>query len=180
MNTPLSPPLNRYIMAMRIVLIAASLALVADEIITFFFSSQPVALLIQGEVWTKPLTSFQAFDKAVLFFIVNTGNFCWLFALYQLWALCALYSDNHIFEAQNARHFINIGYALMVMSILQMFVVPTAGAYLLYRNISPQMPDINILGLLELDLLVAGLLFLLIAKIMEFAATIQEESKLTI
>ncbi|WP_161629874.1 DUF2975 domain-containing protein [Desulfogranum japonicum] len=157
---------------------AAAIMTVAEDTLSFF-TDKPVALFIESELWTKSISSFQVEDRLIIFSILNAKTLLWLIALYQIWRLCRLYSQTEFFTVRNAFCFANVGRALIGMAVVDTLIVPLVGAFLKYRGIIPQMPDMNAF-MPELDLLVAGLFFWLIAKIMERAAIMREEADLTI
>ena len=171
--------ISKLTLYLRIVVLTAAVMTVAEDIFAFF-SHEPVALYVQGELWTKEISSFSVVDRLVIFSVLGSATLLWVIVLYQFWHLCRLYQRNMIFMVANARCFINIGWALIGMGIINTLAVPVIGAFLTFRDIIPQMPDMDTIFIVELDLLVAGLFFLLIAKIMEQAAVMQEEANLTV
>lgn len=179
MSTDDSSSTHRIILWLRIlVIVSASMSII--ETVLAFFSDEPIALLINDELWSKDISDFGILDRLVLFDIFTVATVLWLIVLYQFWKLCRLYSANMIFTVHNARCFVTIGWAMVVMAIFETFALPLIGAYLKYRDIIPQMPDMDLAFMFELDLMAAGLFFWFVAKIMERAATMREEADLTV
>lgn len=178
MNSKNTLSVRQLTLWLRILTVAASIMTVAEDTLSFF-TDKPVALFINGELWTKKISYFEIQDRLVVFGILNTKTLLWLIALYQIWRLCQLYNRAEFFTVRNAFCFANVGHALIGMAVVDTLIVPLVGVFLKYRNIIPQMPDMNIF-MPELDLLAAGLFFWLIAKIMERAAIMREEIDLTI
>ncbi len=164
---------------LRLLIIIAVLMTIV-EIVLAFFSDEPIALFVQGEVWMQEISSFGLVDRIVIFSILGVAIFLWMTVLYQFWRLCSLYRQNMIFTVKNAHCFIRIGWAMIGMAITDTLEIPLLGAYLLESGYIPAMPDMDAAFMFELDFLVAGLFFWLVAKIMERAAILQEEAALTV
>lgn len=178
-QTSAVPPVKNLTLLLRaLVLVAAAVSMV--ETVYIFFSDFPLALPIDGEVWTKPVSELTVHDRFVLFAFIEIATLFWFSVLYQFWRLCGLYAQGLFFTALNARCFKYIAWAIIGMSLVDSVEVYAIGAYLTAQGIIPMMPDVEFFLLLETDFLVAGLFFLLIAKIMERAAVMQGESELTI
>lgn len=150
------------------------------QVVWLFFSDFPAAFLIDGEIWSRPLHEFSSVHRVVILSIFSMGTVCWLGVLWQFWDLCFLYSQKVFFSVLNARCFFNIGRFLMGMYVCEVISLPFTGWYLNYVGITPQMVDLDIFDILEFDLLVAGLFFAIVAKIMEHAAVMQDEVDLTV
>ena len=178
MNRKNQSSIQTFTLWLRILIGAAAIMTVAEDTLSFF-TDKPVALFINGELWTKKISSFQVQDRLAIFGILNAKTLLWLIALYQIWRLCRLYSHAEFFTTRNALCFSNVGRSLIGMAVVDTLIVPLVGAFLKYRGIIPKMPDMDVF-MPELDLLVAGLFFWLIAKIMERAAIMREEADLTI
>ena len=150
------------------------------ELSVLFRSDIPITLHIQGQLWSKAISSFLLQDRLAITAMLGIEHILWLAVLWQIWSLCGLYRSNTIFKVANARCFLNIGWILLVLCVFEVALVPTVGAYLFIRNIITQMPDWQDAVLFNTSYLIPGLFFLLVAKIMEHAARMQEESELTI
>ncbi|MBR9884836.1 MAG: DUF2975 domain-containing protein [Oceanospirillales bacterium] len=161
-------------------LILGTLALSLGEMMFTFASDIPVTLSINGEFWTRPISGFEAGDRVVLVTLISLGKLLWIGVLYQFWTLCSLYKRNQIFTVANARCFKHTGVILVMIAVVEVALVPAIGGYLMYRAIIPKMPDIKYALLFNLDTLVPGVFFWLIARIMESAAAMKDESELTI
>ena len=59
-------------------------------------------------------------------------------------------------------------------------MLPLTGFYLTTRDILEHMPDMDLALMIDVNFLTAGLLFWLIAKIMERASILQAEAELTV
>ncbi len=173
-----SAQIQRLTFWLSLLILVASIMTVGEDTMSFF-TDKPIALFIDGELWTKRISSFAVKDRLVLFGILNVKTVMWLVALYQIWRLCRLYSQAIFFTVQNARCFANVGRALVGMAVLDTLIVPLCGVFMKSQGIIAKMPDINAF-MPELDLLTAGVLFWLISKIMERASVMREEADFTV
>lgn len=140
----------------------------------------PLSLFIDGELWTRNLHSFAIGDQIVLLIFLNLIKMLWLTVLIQFWRLSRLYRQNKVFTVENARCFLNTGWGLISMAAIDILTAPLIGGYLSLRGESPGLPDMMYSFLFHFDYLVPGILFLLVAKIMEQAALMKEDVELTI
>lgn len=164
---------------LRIVIILTIVVLIG-EVLFIAQSNIPLVLKIGGEYWSRDLHSFGSFEQAVLLVGINFLKVLWLGVLLAFWQLCRFYSNNKIFTVENARCFRKVGRILILMFLWDTLMVPLIGGFLFMRGIIDSMPDLDLALLYNVDYLVPGMIFLLIAKIMEVAATMREESDLTI
>ena len=87
-----SAQIQRLTFWLSLLILAASIMTVGEDTMSFF-TDKPIALFIDGELWTKRILSFAVKDRLVLFGILNAKTVMWLVALYQIWRLCRLYSQ---------------------------------------------------------------------------------------
>ncbi len=170
--------IGKFIVWLRL-LIAVSVTVTIIEAVYVFFSDYPISLYIDETLWTKELSSFSAWDRFVVMDLVLASAVFWFLALYEFWKLCDLYGQKKFFAFENARHLVRVGLFLMAIFVVDGITVPVVGAYLKFRDIIPQMPDMNVF-MLDTDLIVAAVFFWLIAKVMERAALMKEEADLTV
>lgn len=163
-------------------LIAATAVLSIVETVFVFQSDFPISLMIDDEVWTRKVSDFALTDRIVVFALIEVASLSWFWALFNMWRLAKLYKDSHYFTRRNSMCFVGIGYALITMAVLQTILAPIVSWYLYSRDIIDAMADwdISLIFFGELDLLTAGLFFLLIGAIMERASKMQEEADMTI
>ena len=69
---------------------------------------------------------------------------------------------------------------LVLMALSRTLIQPIISYYFYWRGISPGLADLKLVLNIDLDLLMIGLIFFVIAKIMERASEINEENQLTI
>ncbi|KIC13644.1 DUF2975 domain-containing protein [Leisingera sp. ANG-DT] len=163
------------------VLIGATAFASLAETVYVFHSDLPIALQINGEVWIQKVSEFSISDRGVVFSLVELSEAAWFWTLYNMWCLAGLYRRGQYFTPQNSQCFLRIGYALIVMAVLDTLLVPALSGYLYYRGITEGLVDMDIaLIVSELDLMTAGLFFLLIGAIMDKASNMQEEAEMTI
>lgn len=163
-------------------LIGATAVLSLANTAFVFQSDLPISLVINGEVWTRQVSDFATPDRVMVFALIELASLSWFWALFNMWRLAKLYKDGQYFTPKNSRRFVGIGYALITMSVLQTLLVPVVSWYLYSREIIDEFADwdISLIFLSEIDLLTAGLFFLLIGTIMERAIKMQEEADMTI
>ncbi|AWL12722.1 hypothetical protein HMF8227_02269 [Saliniradius amylolyticus] len=147
---------------------------------SLFVSDIPITLYVGGELWSQSLSSFLSGDRLAIIAILSFEQMLWLAVLLQVWLLCRLYRQNKVFTVKNARHFFYIGCLLLGLFLYETLLATIVGAYLYSRDILPQLPDWQGHAMLKTGYLVPGLFLILVAKIMEHAARLQEESELTI
>lgn len=164
---------------LRVVIALTIMALII-EVLFIFLSDVPITLKIDGEYWTKNLASFSLYDHLFITVAINVLNILWLGILLVFWRLCSLYARNQVFTVENALCFSKIGWLLIGMFIWDVLKSPLIGAYLIMQGITNNMPDWDLVLLLNWDYLVPGLIFILMSKIMKYAAMMREESDLTI
>ncbi|MDI9244621.1 DUF2975 domain-containing protein [Marinobacter sp. CHS3-4] len=150
------------------------------ELVVLFASDIPIALHIGGELWSKSISTFEVQDRLVIAALLGIEHILWLAVLWQIWLLCGLYRQSKVFTVPNALCFLNVGWILLGLCLFEVALAPVVGAYLFTQDIIPQMPDWMDAVMFNSSYLVPGLFMLLVAKIMEHAARIQEESELTI
>lgn len=172
--------MGRMILALRCFCIMTALMEVAENVFTFLLKDFSLMLHIDGELWSREFSSFNAHDKFIIFLIEEAFSFAWLFVIYQFWALCALYKQGRIFTTKNASKFKYMGFGLIAMSLAQTLILPLTGLYLTSQDVLEQMPDLDLAVIIDVNFLTAGILFWLIAKIMERASILQEEAELTV
>lgn len=172
--------MGRLILALRCFCIITALMEVAENIFTFLLKDFSLMLHIDGELWFREFSSFNVRDKLIVFLIEEAFSFAWLFVIYQFWALCALYNQGRIFTTRNAFKFKHMAFGLIAMSLAQTLMLPLTGLYLTSQGILGKMPDLDWAVMIDVNFLTAGILFWLIAKIMERASLLQEEAELTV
>ena len=172
--------MGRLILALRCLCVMTALMEVAENIFTFLLKDFALSLHIDGALWSRQFSSFNPRDQFVIFLIEEAFSLAWLFVIYQFWALCALYKQGWIFTTQNASKFKYMALGLMAMSLAETLALPLTGLYFTSRGILGQMPDLDLAVIIDVNFLTAGILFWLIAKIMERASILQEEADLTV
>lgn len=171
--------IERSILALRTLCILVVIAQATETIIEFN-GDTPLVLIMDNQIWSKPLSEFSMLDKIAILGISELFTMAWLFVIYQFWALCDLYSKGEVFTRANARkfHFMSVG--LILMSLGKTISDPLLGYFLASRGILEAQPDFDPATMIDINFLTAGVVFCLIAKIMERASLLQQDADLTV
>lgn len=163
------------------ILIGATAVVSLAETVFVFQSDLPIALQINGEVWIQKISEFSISDRVAILSFIELSEVAWFWALYNMWCLAGLYRNGQYFTQENSQCFVLMGYALIVMSVLETLLVPVVSGYLHYRGIIEGLADMDLtLVLGEISLMTSGLFCLLIGAIMDKASNMQEEADMTI
>ena len=172
------PVIRRLVFVLRALCISAVLILIVQNV-EIYSSSLKLNLTIQGTEWNALLSDFNKMERFAIVLILNFSNLIWMYVIYQFWALCSLYAKRNIFSADNVKKFQNMSYGLIGMSVAQNLALPFLGLFLMHGGYIQNYPDMDLTAI-DLNFMTAGVLFLLIAKIMQRAIQLQDEADLTI
>lgn len=143
-------------------------------------SDAPLILIKGTELWKTTLGNLPFLDAVLCITIQILPTVAWMFCVTNIIALARLYRQGIIFESTNTRCFVRIGIGLMMMGILSAIVFPIINYLLFIRGVSPWLADMQILALCEPDLIMAGVLFFLLGKIMQRGKDLEEFDRLTV
>lgn len=150
------------------------------EPLALLFSDAPIALAKGTEVWSSSLNALPATDVAFILMVLLAPQCAWLVAVIQVAYLAGNYRRGIVFDRRNAGRFLRIGIALAVMGVLHMLVMPFIGYWVFHRGLCPWLPDMPFLAIAEPDLMMSGIFFFVLGKIMQRGAELQESEDLTV
>jgi hypothetical protein len=140
----------------------------------------PLILAKGADIWRTTLSQLPRFEGALCVVITSLPNIAWVYCVVQILLLARLYRSGKVFTQENTRYFRRIGVGLTLMGFLSALMLPIIGYMLYYRGISPWLPDMPLLTLFEPDLLMAGVFFYVLGKIMQRGVELQENDDLTV
>ena len=148
--------------------------------LTLLFQDVPIVLARGTEIWKTDLQSLPPAIALAMLAILLMPLVAWLYGVAQVVRLARQYRGGHVFDAPNTTRFVRLGAALMVMDVLNALVMPAVNYLLHGAGISPWVADMPLLALLQPDLLMAGVFFVVLGKIMRRAAELERSDRLTI
>ncbi len=140
----------------------------------------PLVLAKGADVWRTTLSQLPLLEASLCVVVTSLPNVAWVYCVVQILLLARLYRAGKVFTQENSRYFRRIGIGLTVMGFLSVLVLPVIGHLLYYRGISPWLPDMPLLAVFEPDLLMAGVFFYVLGKIMQRGTELQENEDLTV
>ena len=150
--------------------------------IYILFSDAPIVLLKEGgkTTWNTTFNALPTIDRLVVFVLTFSSSVAWLYGLLQIARLAVFYRQGAIFELRNARCFMYLGGAFVVIAILETVTGPLINAFLYWRGISPWLGEMPLLFLIEFDYLMAGVFFFVIGKIMRNGNELEESDRMIV
>lgn len=142
--------------------------------------TDPLVLAKGDDLWKFTLGELKAWDRVVVFTTLVLPSLIWVLGVLQIGQLALLYRGGKVFEQANVRCFLRLGTILVVSGILESLVYPAINHYLFARGISPWLADMKLLFTLEPDLIMAGMFFFVLGKIMQRGVELQEFDRLTV
>lgn len=165
---------------MAMVLLAAIIN-IAEPIYEYFYG---LVGLVKDEgktIWTTLISELPFVDRIASITLSSLDSLAWLYVLLQIWRLARYYQNGHIFEERNALCFMRVGMGLCIMGFLQTAEYPVGAHYLYWRGISPWLADMPpIVFAIRADLLMAGVFFFVLGKIMRRAVELEETNRLIV
>lgn len=173
--------LARWSLALMAMVFFAAVLDVAVPIYEFFYG---VVGLVKDQgktVWVTQVSALPLVDRFSFILGTEFDNIVWLYVLLQVWLLAQYYRSGSIFEERNATCFMGVGFGLWIMGIMQSFEYDAVNYYFYWRGISPWLGDTPpILFLIRIDMLMAGLFFFVLGKIMRRAIELEETNRLIV
>lgn len=148
--------------------------------LTILWQDQPILLAKGTEIWKSTIYTLPKLDAAMIIAISLLPQAPWLYGLYQIMRLARNYRQGKIFSRTNSAYFIKLGYAIFVMGLISALIYPILNMLLFYRGISPWLGDMDTMTFIQPDLLMAGIFFLVIGKIMQRGTELEETDQLTV
>ena len=149
--------------------------------ITFIVEGdQPLVFAKGQELFKFTLGELPAFERTVIFAVLFIPALIWVYGVLQIVRLALSYRTGEVFAARNSGYFIVLGIVLVVIGICDALAYPIVNIFMYERGISPWLGDIRLLQTLEPDMIMAGLFFVILGKIMRRGAELQEFDRLTI
>ena len=148
-----------------------------------FASDQDIYLELDGALWSQQLTSFSITDQVFIGIIIAAPSLILIWGLYQLIKLCRLFDSGVIFATDTVRCFKMFAASLIVVAVAETVASPILIGYLWLRAIIPDFADvdaINALSMVQVDVLAFGVLFFVLARIMEEGIELKQDSEMTI
>jgi hypothetical protein len=165
---------------MAMVLIAAALN-ISFPIYEFFYGLTGFVKDEGKTVWTSLISALPLIDRFAITLFTELDSVVWLYVLLQIWLLARYYRSGRIFEECNAVCFMKVGQGLCIMGIVQSFEYHAVNHYLFWRGISPWLGDTPpVLFAVRVDMLMAGLFFFVLGKIMRRAIELEETNRLIV
>lgn len=126
-------------------------------------------------VWSLP-----SFELSVVLFGMFTPRIVWLYGLLQFSRMARYFRQGRIFEERNARCLVRVGYALGIICVMDSVFLPSVAFAFYWGGTTPWLADLPIAHIIEPDYAMAGLLFLVLGKVMHRAVEIEKESRLIV
>lgn len=144
------------------------------------FSQAQFGFMINGEVWAEDIARLTLQHKLVFILYHLLSDGFWLMTLYGFYQLGNLYQKGSLFTRSHTSYFTLIAYSLICIAVVDLALDPALAFYFVWSGLTPDWIDLNILDMVLFDVLAAGCLFLVLAKIMRRAADMRQETDLTI
>ncbi|MCA8883871.1 MAG: DUF2975 domain-containing protein [Rhodobacteraceae bacterium] len=153
---------------------------VAQLSLLWFEPVLPITLTSGDEVWSTDFHDQPRHVQIALIALVTGSELPWIFAVVQIALLGRDYMRGTVFTENNTRRFQKIGLALIALGVFGSLLHPAIAALLFAFGGAPWMADMAPLFTLEIDYLMAGLLFFVIGKIMQRGLELQTSDQFTI
>mgnify|MGYP003882789541 CR=1 FL=1 len=160
------------------VLIAQAISLAA-----VFINDEDIYLQIEGELWHQPLSAFQASDQFFVAVVLIVPTLILMWGLFQIAVLCRYYKGGVLFALDTILCFKRFAIALIALAVVETLMLPILIFYLWSRQALPGLPDfdpVDLLEVLQTEILLVGVLFFVITRIMETGLEMKQEVELTI
>lgn len=146
------------------------------------FSDAPIVLLKENgkTAWNTTFNALPAVDRVVVFALTFSSSVAWLYGLLQIARLAVFYRQGAIFEFRNARCFIHLGGAFVIIAILETVTGPLINVFLYWRGISPWLGSMPVLFAIKFDYLMAGVFFFVLGKIMIYGNELEESDRMIV
>lgn len=148
--------------------------------LSMIWVDSPIVLAKGTEIWQSTFHKIPKPDLWLMIGIITLPMAAWIYGITQIMLLAKNYRVGKIFGADNSKFFVRLGLAMMVMGLFDSLTYPAINYLLYYRHISPWLGDMDIFTFAKPDLLMAGIFFLVIGKIMQRGAELEETDQLTV
>ena len=148
-----------------------------------FFNGGELHLLIEGEIWSRRVDEMNAADQLFVTAIMCSSAAMLIWGMSHVAMLCRLYQGGLIFSADCIQCFKKFALALLFVAILETASVPALVGYLWVREVLPAFPEFDLtilMDIVQVEIFMVGILFFVIARIMEVGVEMQDEMALTV
>lgn len=149
----------------------------------FFFNGGELHLMIEGEIWSRRIEALNAADQLFVTAIISSSAAMLIWGMSHVAMLCRLYQGGMIFSIDCIQCFKKFAVALLLVAILETAAVPALVGYLWSRGVIPAFPEFDLpvlMDIVQVEIFMVGILFFVIARIMEVGAEMQDEMALTV
>lgn len=134
-----------------------------------------------AQKWDIKLSDIPLFERLTVVALRSVPPLGTLYTFLQVFLLARNYRSGQIFSAANARYFVRIGLALLVMAAIGTVTFPFLNHFLYWRGISPWLADLPPLQwMLRPGNVLVGLFCLILGKIMQRASELEENDRMMI
>ena len=177
-----SQKLRQLILVLRILVYIVILLQLAG-FASIYLSDEKLYLKIDDEIWEKRILDLTLGNQIMVgvYMFIPTAILIW--GLVQIDGLCTFFSKGMIFCNGTVLKFKRFALALLLLGVVEMLITPMLIAYLKLVGIAPAWPDMDfslVLDLLELEVVMVGVLFFVISRIMETGLAMKDEMELTV
>ena len=151
--------------------------------IAVFSTGQKLGLEFDGELWLQEVSEMAGTDQLFIALILFLPTATFLWGIFQIERICWQFWRGNIFALVNVLRFKRFALALLALGAMEMAVNPALIIYLRGRELIPGWPDIDaafVLDTLEPEIVMVGVLFFVIARIMETGLAMKDEMELTV
>lgn len=153
------------------------------EAVIFLAWEDMLYLEIDDEIWSQRFWDFPILERWVLFELFLLPLIIMVWAAYQLIQLCREFDRGGIFTSETVGRIHKFAVATLALAAAETLIFPIVVTFLDLRGALPGAPDISLLtlvGMVEFEIFMVGVLFFLIARVMRRGLEIQSEQELTI
>lgn len=139
-----------------------------------------ISLLHDGKIQEFQIWKLPPFELSVVLACWMSPKTFWLYTLFQFFMLGRVFRQGRIFDESNGRRLENVGYALATISLINTLAIPAVAFAFYWGGTTPWMADLPLAHVIEPDLAMGGLFFIILGKVMRRAAEMEEESRLIV
>ncbi|RED53844.1 DUF2975 domain-containing protein [Aestuariispira insulae] len=148
-----------------------------------YLADEKIYLKIDGEIWEQRILGLSIPHQIVIGIYMFIPSAILIGGLLQIAGLCNHFAAGVIFSSETVRNFKRFAMALVLLGMVDMLITPLLIGYLKLVDITPAWPDVDlslVLDLLSLEVVMVGVLFFVIARIMETGLAMKDEMELTV
>jgi hypothetical protein len=161
-------------------IIYIAIAVTVGDLLILLVTDHPIALMVEGEIWSSSTFELPFQARWTIYVLHIAPSAIWVYGLVCIIRLCKLYEEDVFFTTRNTLQFKRFGFSLVFLSLIDTISFPIMNAVIYWSDTISSMSEFSVFDILEIDTLMGGILCIVVAKIMEIACTLKEESDLTI